>query len=47
MADASDNKITTKVQETVKEEIRDVATTAKAGLRSGAYMYPFKVGINS
>jgi len=43
MADKKDNKIATKVQETVKEEIRDVANTASAGVRSGAYLYPFKV----
>ena len=44
MGDASkDNTVTTKVQETVKEEIRDVASAAKAGARSGAYLYPFRV----
>ena len=43
MADSNSKKITTRVQETVKEEIRDVSSTAKAGLSSGAYFYPFRV----
>lgn len=45
MADNS-KKITTKVEETVKQEIREVANTAKAGVTSGAYLYPFKVSIS-
>ena len=46
MGDSNNNsKITAKVGETVKQEITDVSSVAKAGIGSGAYLYPFRVSI--
>lgn len=36
-----------KAKETAKEELENFQRIAKDGVRSGAYIYPFKVSINA
>lgn len=39
---SKDNTIVSKVEETVKDEVRSVGAQAKAAAQSGAYLYPLK-----
>ena len=42
MADQSET-VAAKVRDTAKEEVKQVATIARDGAKSGAYLYPIKV----